>query len=188
LYKAVTAAASDESDPRALIFAAASNLGFTSNVTYPGCLSKSSKVLCLFSTAEGNPDDTGFNPAATPNTYNLALLGEGIKIDPQDQPIRGTSFSTIIAGAIAAHIIDFSNHQDTRDEILDVWYLREVEGMTSVFASMKAVKTNGYLVLEPWNLMKHSRTRELDRKDLRQEICRNLSEALGNRDTRQYDH
>lgn len=187
LYNAVTATPDDESDPRALIYAAASNLGVASNVTYPGCLSQSSKVLCLFSTTgDGDPDRPGFNPAAVPNTYNLALLGEGIKIDPQDQPIRGTSFSTIIAGAIAAHIIDFSNHSDTKDKIRDVWYLREVEGMTSVFASMRAVKKSEYHILEPWKLKKHYQTKALDREELRQEICRNISKALGDRNARQY--
>jgi hypothetical protein len=187
LYNVVTATPNDKLDPRALIFAAASNLGFASNVTYPGCLSQSSKVLCLFSTTgDGDPDRPGFNPAAVPNTYNLSLLGEGIRIDPQDQPIRGTSFSTIIAGAIAAHIIDFSNHPDTKDKIRDVWFLREVEGMASVFASMIVVKKNGYHILEPWKLMKHYQTMALDRERLRQEICRNISKALVDRNARQY--
>jgi hypothetical protein len=187
LYTAVTANPRHESDPRTLIFAAASNLGLTSEITYPGCLSKSSKVLCLFSTAgDGDPDRPGFNPAAVPNTYNLALLGEGIRIDPKDQPIRGTSYSTIIAGAIAAYIMDFANHPDTEGKIRDVWYLREVEGMTSVFASMSATKKNGYDILEPWKLIKHYQNRALSKTELRQEICRNISRALGDRNSRRY--
>jgi hypothetical protein len=170
-----------------LIFAAASNRGLASSVTYPGCLSKSSKVLCFFSTsADGNPNTLGFNPAAVPSTCNLALLGEGIKIDPNDEPVSGTSFSTIIAGAIAAHILDFSNHEDVRDKITDVRYLREVEGMTSVFASMRSVQVDGYLVLEPWNLQAHSGGDELDISELRQEIRRKLSDALTSRDLRKY--
>ncbi|KAH8598650.1 hypothetical protein B0O99DRAFT_684037 [Bisporella sp. PMI_857] len=186
LYNAVIATPVDKSDPRTLICAAASNLGFASKVTYPGCLSRSSKVLCLFSTADGDPDRPGFNPTAVPNTYNFALLGDDIQIHPQDQPTRGTSFSTIIAGAIAAHIIDFSNRSDTKDNILDVWYLREVEGMTSIFASMKTVKKNGYHILEPWKLKEHYQSKALDRKELRQEICRNISKALRTRNDRDY--
>ncbi|CAN9361975.1 unnamed protein product [Alternaria alternata] len=192
MYEAVVARPSQEdglSRPGSLIFAAASNLGLASSVTYPGCLSKSSKVLCFFSTsADGNPNTPGFNPAAVPSTYNLALLGEDIRIDPNDKPVRGSSFSTIIAGAIAAHILDFSNHEDVRDQITDVRYLREVEGMTSVFASMRSVKSNGYLVLEPWNLQAHNRREELDVSELRQEICRKLSDALASRDSRKYDY
>ncbi|KAH8721548.1 hypothetical protein GQ44DRAFT_687256 [Phaeosphaeriaceae sp. PMI808] len=190
LYEAIIAKPSNKNGqlcPRSLIFAAASNLGFTSNITYPGCLSKSSKVLCFFSTsADGNPNKPGFNPAAVPLTYNLALLGEGIEIDPNSDPVRGTSFSTIIAGAIAAHILDFSNHEDVRGQITHVKYLREVEGMTSVFASMGSAEVNGYQVLEPWTLKAHNRPEELDRKELRQEICRKLSDALASRDSRKY--
>lgn len=181
----MTAAPEAESDPRTLIFAAASNLGLKSEVSYPGCLSRSSKVLCLFSTnGGGDPDRPGFNPAAVRNTCNLALLGEDIKIDPQDQPIRGTSFSTIIAAATAAHIIDFSNHSDTKDKIQDVWYLREVEGMTSVFASMTAAEKNEYHILEPWRLKRRYRAGPLNSEELRQEICRNISRALVDRNRR----
>jgi hypothetical protein len=181
LYTAVT------SDTRTLIFAAASNLGFASEITFPGCLSKSSKVLCCFSTAgDGDPDRPGFNPAAVPNTYNFALLGEGIQIDATDQPIRGTSYSTIIAGVIAAYILDFANHPDTKDKIKDAWYLREVEGMTAIFASMSNVKKNGYDIIEPWRLGRHHRPEGLSKKELRQEICRNISKALGGRNSRGY--
>jgi len=187
LYNAIVATTGDKPDHRTIIFAAASNLGLTSSVTYPGCLSQSSKVLCLFSTAEGDPDRTGFNPAAVPNTYNFALLGEGIVLGPGEQPIRGTSFSTIIAGAIAAHIIDFSNHSDTKDHIRDVWYLREVAGMTSVFASMKVVKKSGYHVLDPWILMRHYGPKTLSKWELRRKICENISEALGNMYSRRYE-
>ncbi|UKZ57518.1 hypothetical protein TrVGV298_011376 [Trichoderma virens] len=181
LYTAMT------SDTRTLIFAAASNLGFASEITFPGCLSKSSKVLCCFSTAgDGDPDRPGFNPAAVPNTYNFALLGEGIQIDATDQPIRGTSYSTIIAGVIAAYILDFANHPDTKDKIKDAWYLREVEGMTAIFASMSNVKKNGYDIIEPWRLGRHHRPEGLSKKELRQEICRNISTALGGRNSRGY--
>ncbi|KAL7924540.1 hypothetical protein ACQKWADRAFT_311310 [Trichoderma austrokoningii] len=103
---------------KTLIFAAASNLGLGSQVTFPGCLSQHSKLICLFATAgDGDPDSPRFNPAAVPNTCNFALLGEGIKIDPDDQPIGGTSYSTVIAAAIAAYIMDFANHSDTIGKI-----------------------------------------------------------------------
>jgi hypothetical protein len=142
----------------------------------------------LFSTsADGSPIAPGFNPAAVPSAYNLALLGDGIPIGPNDEAVRGTSFSTAIAAAIAAHILDFSNHKDVRHQITDRRYLREVEGMTSVFASMRSVKQNGYLVLKPWKLLAHARPKELDRRELRQEICRKLSDALTSRDSRKYD-
>lgn len=172
-----------------LIFAAASNLGLASSVTFPGCLSMSSKVLCFFSTSpDGNPNTPGFNPAAVPSTCNLALLGEDIEISPNEKTVRGSSFSTIIAGAIAAHILDFSNHDDVRDQIKDAKSLREVDGMTSVFVSMQSAKSNGYLVLEPWNLQAHNRPAELDVRELRQEICRKLSDALAIRTSRKYDY
>ncbi|KAK6449439.1 hypothetical protein FP744_10005689 [Trichoderma asperellum] len=130
LYDAVTATPELKSDPKTLIFAAASNDGFGSEITYPGCLSQSSKLICLFSTAaDGDPERPGFNPAAVPNTYNFALLGEGIRIDEYDkESVRGTSYSTIIAAATAAYIMDFANHSDVKDKIPEVRYLREVDG------------------------------------------------------------
>lgn len=191
LYQAIVARPSDQNgQPRssALIFAAASNLGFTSEITYPGCLAKVSKVLCFFSTsADGNPKRVHFNPAADPGSYNFALLGEDIQISPNEKPVRGTSFSTIIAGAIAAQILDFSNHDDVRDQITDIRYLREVEGMTSVFASMLSVKTDGYFVLEPWKLQGHSRRENLGKMETRKKICGKLSDALASRFSRNYN-
>ncbi|KAL7969998.1 hypothetical protein HDV63DRAFT_404576 [Trichoderma sp. SZMC 28014] len=181
LYDAVSATAEDV---KTLIFAAASNLGLTSEVTFPGCLSQSSKLLCLFATA-GDGEPSRFNPAAVPGAYNLALLGEGIKINPEDQPIGGTSFSAVVAAAIAAYIMDFANHPDVKGKIDGVRYLREVEGMTSVFASMTAVQKNGYHILEPWRLMNYDRYKSMEITDQRKEIRRNISEALGRRDKRQ---
>lgn len=172
---------------KTLIFAAASNLGLSSEVTFPGCLSQHSRLICLFATAgDGDPNSPRFNPAAVPQTFNFALLGEGIKIEPDDKPVSGTSYSTMIAAAVAAYIMDFANHSDILGKIHDVRYLREVEGMTSVFASMAAVRTNGYHIVEPWKLMDYDRYISIDRASQRQEICRRISEALRKRNKRQY--
>ncbi|KAL7936517.1 peptidase S8/S53 domain-containing protein [Trichoderma chlorosporum] len=182
LYRAVTAAPEHESDPTSLIFTAASNLGFNNQVTFPACLSTSSKVLCFFAT-NGRGEPARFNPRAIPRTYNFALLGEGIQIDPMDPPIGGTSFSTMIAAAIAAYIMDFANHPETMGKIKDVQYLREVEGMASVFASMCWGERENYHVLSPWLLGIHSETVELSREENREAICRNISRALQDRDS-----
>lgn len=184
LYDAVSATSEGV---KTLIFAAASNLGFASEVTFPGSLSKHSKLICVFATAgDGDPESPRFNPAAVPNAYNFALLGEGIRINPGDPPIGGTSYSTIIAGAIAAHILDFVNHSDVKNKIRDVRYLREVEGMASVFASMTAVKKNGYDIIQPWKLMEHDQGIKSIREEQREDIRRSISEALWKRDRRRY--
>lgn len=172
---------------KTLIFAAASNLGLTSEITFPGCLSKHSKLICLFATAgDGDPESPRFNPAAVPHTYNFALLGEGIRINPKDPPIGGTSYSTVIAAAIAAYILDFANHSDMKGKIDDVRYIREEEGMTSVFASMTAVNKNGYDILEPWKLMNYYQGGKSDRTERREEIRGNISDALRKRDRLRY--
>ncbi|KAL6904002.1 peptidase S8/S53 domain-containing protein [Trichoderma evansii] len=187
LYDAVTATPVDS---KTLIFAAASNLGLSSEITYPGCISQSSKLICLFSTTgDGDPESPGFNPAAVPNTYNFALLGEGIKIDEGNEKlVRGTSYSTAIAAAIAAYVMGFAGHSGTKDKIRDVRYPREVEGMTSVFASMTAVIKNRYHILKPWKLMDDYQDTSLSKKERRQEICKNLSKALRKRDSRRYSY
>lgn len=130
-YDAVTAT---PEITKTLIFAAASNLGFEDRTTtYPGCLSQSSKLICLFATAgDGDPESLPFIPATIPNTHNFALLGEGIRIDREDGPVGGTSGLTIIAAAIAAYIMDFVNHSDIKNKIRDVRYLRQLEGITSI--------------------------------------------------------
>jgi hypothetical protein len=60
------------------------------------------------------------------------------------------------------------------------------EEMTSVYANMKAVKKNDYHILEPWKLKNHYQNKALDREELRQEIRRNISKALGDRNSHHY--
>jgi hypothetical protein len=179
LYDAVSAASEGA---KTLIFAAASNLGLRSEVTFPGCLSIHSKLICLSATAgNGDPESPRLNPAAIPNTYDFAFMGERIQIYPEEELIGDTFYSAIIPAAIAAYLMDFANHPDVKGKIEYAKCLREVKGMASILASMTAHRKNGCRILNPWKLMGDDQYVSSERTEKRQEIRRNISDALRER-------
>jgi hypothetical protein len=113
------------------------------------------------------------------SAYNFAILGEDIQL-PNTKPLKGTSFSTIIAAGVAAQIIDFSMQPDIRNVIGSNEILRQVDGMSAVFARMSA-RENKYHCLTPWTLLDGMTVQEHDEKDIRLAICRTISDALRTR-------
>jgi hypothetical protein len=136
-------------------------------------------LFCLFSTTAGAKPVSPFNPAPVDDAYNFAILGEDIQL-PNTKPLHGTSFSTIIAAGVAAQILDFSMHPDTRSKIPNNEILRQVDGMSAVFATMSA-RENKYHCLTPWTLLDGMTPQEFDEKDIRIAICQTISAALKNR-------
>lgn len=55
--------------------------------------------------------------------------------------------------------------------------LRQVDGMSAVFARMSA-RESGYHCLRPWTLLDGMTVQEHDEKDIRLAICKTISDAL----------
>ena len=166
---------------RILVFTSPSNYGNFSSATFPGILYTVNKVFCMFATtAEVKPSPL-YNPAVVRKaTYNFAILGDNVMIPPLKEPLDGTSVSTVIGAALAARILDFSRHPDTRIYIKDAKYLRGVEGMSEVFAEMVDDPDNGYHCMSPWKLLPNDHE-EQPMEELRIEVSRRISNALKKR-------
>ncbi|KAF2120733.1 peptidase S8/S53 domain-containing protein [Lophiotrema nucula] len=178
-YQPITNAISDAKHAKILIFAAASNYGNTAGIFFPAWRFRYFDLFCLFSTTAGAKPASLFNPAPVDDAFNFAILGEDIQL-PDTAPLNGTSFSTIIAAGVAAHILDFSMHPDTRSKIPSNETLRQVDGMSAVFATM-SVRENKYHCLTPWTLLGGMTPQEYDEEEIRTAICQTISEALKNR-------
>ncbi|KAI5460178.1 hypothetical protein BGZ63DRAFT_406123 [Mariannaea sp. PMI_226] len=169
---------------KTLIFAAASNYGNVEGIYYPARYSRTFQVFCMFSTNADSKPYCNFNPGANAEArYNFAILGEGIRLlslteGVIPEPVRGTSFSTIIAAGIAAQIIDFSRHPDVRGKIYDHQSLRKVDGMSAVFARMVSSVDNRYHCLSPWLLLDGKSVITEDKQVIREEIWTKISNAL----------
>lgn len=135
-----------------------------------------------------------FNPSPLQQAkYNFAILGQDINsYEGTGKPkvFSGTSFATIIGGALAGSIIDFSRHTDGRKNIRRGQSITTVAGMSAIFAKM-ATEDGRYHCLVPWRLLRSSEQDEddgdggevgMDRKARREAerryICETISRAL----------
>lgn len=172
----------DARNARILIFAAASNYGNATGIVFPGRLYIDLKVFCMFATAPNVRALPDFNPSVLSNArYNFAILGHDIKISEQERPLSGTSFSTMIGGAVAARILDFARHKDNRETIRQIDRLHTVEGMSAVFDKMvKGGVDNGYHCMAPWKMLPILNTEEPRERRLRgrEYIRETISRAL----------
>jgi hypothetical protein len=150
---------------RVLIFAAASNGGGNSCVTYPA---RKDEVICVYATdGIGTPYD--HNPTPMEDTYyDFAVLGVGVKsawprhlqkqpLEPSEASERrmtGTSFATPIAAGIAACIIEFAYLTDFSEDLLRV--LKSRQGMQKTLKELMVGKgrRHGFHYIYPWAMFK----------------------------------
>lgn len=180
-HNAISTAISHAREKKVLVVAAASNLGNTAAIVFPAELYQSFELFCMFSTTALVKPTCSFNPSALADAkYNFAILGEGIEFPPDTKLHRGTSFSTIIAAGIAAQIIDFARHPKVHAQVPEHERLREVFGMSAVFARMVSAKDNGYHCLRPWKLLGGMTVQRNSEEEIREKVCRIISDALEN--------
>lgn len=166
-----------------LIFAAASNYGNITDIAFPGRLYIDLKLLCMFSTDPSVRALPSFNPSVSAKArYSFAILGENVILPKQDKVVSGTSIATMIGGALAGRILDFSRHKDNRERIRRINKLRTVEGMSAVFETMVGnAVDNGYHCMAPWKIFPPRlkvEEPELKRSQERAYICETISRAL----------
>lgn len=161
-----------------IIFASPSNYGNMRKIFFPARLHQ--HVLGIFATdARANiaSSSASVNPQPDPESRNFAVLGEEITIHPFKEPVSGTSYSTAIAAAIAAQLLDFSRQPDMRQQIVKADELRSLEGMTAVLSLMTLGKgPHGYSCLRPNRLIEHHT--DVNRDEKRRRICDKISDAL----------
>ena len=143
-----------------LLFAAASNEGGNSPVTYPA---RYDDVICIFSTdGWGNASKCNPNPMGN-SLYRFATLGEAVKSawpihlpDSQgERRMTGTSFATPIAAAVAACVLEFCLMNGMSDE--QYQELKCPKGMREVFCKTLIKEREGLHYICPWNLFNTSR-------------------------------
>jgi hypothetical protein len=184
-HRALEEAIDEARNARILIFAAASNYGNMVDIAFPARLYIDAKLFCMFSTDANVRALPHYNPSASLRArHSFAILGENIVLPTLSQPLSGTSFATMIGGAVAARMLDFSRHADNRVRIRRVDKLRTMEGMAAVFESMVVgVVDNGYHCMAPWKLLP-SEVRDEEprarRGRERAHICETFSRCLEN--------
>jgi subtilisin family serine protease len=172
-----------------IMFAAASNNGGNSGVTYPA---RYDEVICIFST-DGWGNGSFCNPTPTKNSSQFATLGEAVKSawpihlaesyaleqrvtrtslatpEPGQTPLAespvterrmtGTSFATPIAAGVAACVLEFSLMNGMDDDLYQV--LRSRKGMKALFFEWLGEERDGLHYIHPWKLFSKSRTEDV---------------------------
>ncbi|KAJ5319506.1 subtilisin-like protein [Penicillium brevicompactum] len=169
-----------------LVFAAASNFGNIEHIAFPGRLYAHLRLFCMFSTDPNVRALPHFNPTPSSRArHSFAILGEGIRLAQDiNQSLSGTSFATMIGGALAARILDFARQKEIGKRIRQVYRLHTVEGMSAIFEKMvNGTVDNGYHCMAPWKLLRSevenqgsASERLLQRKYVRETISRALAD------------
>ncbi|ETS79009.1 hypothetical protein PFICI_08862 [Pestalotiopsis fici W106-1] len=168
---------------RVLVFAAASNYGNSTEIAFPGRLYTHGKLFCMFSTDANVRCLQSLNPSPLATArHSFAILGENIVLHPNEPSLSGTSFSTIIAGALAARLLDFSRQRGIREQIRHRDRMETVEGMSAVFSAMVMAVDNRYHCMTPWKILPNISEPEPTRRrhKRRDYIGETISRALDN--------
>ena len=167
---------------RILVFAAASNRGNATHITFPARMH--GDVMCMFA-SDGNVKATAikFNPSPSKiNRYNFAILGKEVLSSPLARSrVSGTSISSFIGAAIAGLVIDFSQQSDCRARVFNCQSLLTINGMNAVFAAMATKGNDGeYHCVAPWEVLGclDPTNRHWSRDQKRRWMCDTISRIL----------
>jgi hypothetical protein len=146
----------------------------------------------MFSTGPNIRAFSPFNPS--PIAKSFAFLGEKVTLPwhyhgGKQKAKSGTSYATMIGGAITGRILDFSRHKDIRGGVREIHKLRTVEGMSAVYEKMVQGIDNGYRCMAPCRLLSHPYRREepkVRRREERVHICETISRAVEELWVKQY--
>jgi hypothetical protein len=120
------------------------------------------------------------NPPARNDADNFASLGENVGLYDNKAPLDGTSVAAPLAAGLAARILDFARHADSRSAGCDEQQLRTRPGMRAVLK--KISKQDGlFRCIAPWLLWQHPSTPS-DTQLGRERIQEVIKEALNTLD------
>ncbi|KAK4154756.1 hypothetical protein C8A00DRAFT_32424 [Chaetomidium leptoderma] len=135
-----------------LVFAAAANWGYNRSLAFPA---SKKGVICVHATS-GNGYDGQLSPRSDGSLKNFSIgtLGTAIESEWNGKPVwlRGTSYATPIAAAVAANVVEFARRQN-----LDPHTQIELERFRGMKAVLALMCTNGdssgsYPYCAPWLL------------------------------------
>lgn len=139
------------SRPR-LVFAAAANWGFNRGLAFPASMKG---VICVHATS-GNGYDGQINPSsAVDHQLNFPVGTLGITIESAWQGervwLKGTSYSTPIAAAVAANVLEFDRQQRRGKGVILRSSLESYRGMKAAMSLMCTDNNDGgYSYFAPW--------------------------------------
>ncbi|KFY22519.1 hypothetical protein V493_06531 [Pseudogymnoascus sp. VKM F-4281 (FW-2241)] len=184
----ITEAIKEANNRDILIFASASNHGANkiNPISFPA--RDQNRVFCIHATDAFGVNLTS-SPPLQPDRANFTVIGDGIKsawtLPAGMKRKSGTSFSTPIAAAIAALVLEYVNQssegcssaegrapaiQDRNRK-----KLHRHEGMAAVFTKMGTPRAGGFRYLRPWVLWGERAPRFS-----RERVLRNLEELVEN--------
>lgn len=84
---------------------------------------------------------------------NFAVLGKDVEVIPgSGSRVSGTSVATALAAGLAAGILDFARHTDSRKAGCDPRKLRTKAGMTAVFRMISRLDEQYQCIVPSWLL------------------------------------
>lgn len=133
-----------------LIFAAAANWGNAGpGPAFPAAIRD--HVFCISSCGGDLWASEKMNPPGRNNADNFACLGENVRLEGYKEALTGTSVASALAAGLAARILDFSRHVDSREAGCDEQKLRTRPGMRAVFKKISK-KDDLFRCIAPWLL------------------------------------
>jgi len=135
-----------------IVFAAASNAGFSSILSYPA---SDSSVIAISAT-DGHGNAAPFNPSPLNNRDNFATLGVDIESRWQGETVykSGTSFAAALAAGIAASFLEYARWKVELPSASDRAWICSTDGMRSMFRLMSTSigGDRGFRYVAPWLL------------------------------------
>jgi len=156
------------------MFAAAANWGNAGRgVAFPAAIKD--HVFCI-SSCTGDLWASKMNPPGRDDADNFASLGEDVSLYEDKALLDGTSVATPLAAGLAARILDFARHTDSRIAGCDETKLRTRPGMRAVFKKMSN-RDGLFRCIAPWLLWQHTSAPSHTQPD-RNRIQEVIKEAL----------
>ena len=107
---------------------------------------------------------------------NFACLGEKVRLPGYKEALTGTSVASALAAGLAARILDFSRHVDSREAGCDEQKLRTRPGMRAVFKKISH-EDGLFRCIAPWLLGQMPSARS-DTRPSREQVQNVIRKAL----------
>jgi hypothetical protein len=127
---------------------------------------------------------TGMNPKSQDNDDNFAMLGMNIDLCPGSgqPPVSGSSMATALAAGLAARVLDFAGHRDSRVAGCDAVRIHTRSGLRAVLRSISRTE-NRFQCIDPSLLWEH-RTMPESKELTRERIQKVITKAFRELDRR----
>jgi hypothetical protein len=158
-----------------LVFAAAENWGnAVPGPAFPAAIRD--HVFCISSCGGNLWASKKMNPPGRKDADNFACLGEKVRLPGYKEALTGTSVASALAAGLAARILDFSRHVDSREAGCDEQKLRTRPGMRAVFKKISH-EDGLFRCIAPWLLGQMPSARS-DTRPSREQVQNVIRKAL----------